>query len=285
MPFLPLVFILLLDISCQATTTATRGTAELPTTQTASPLAATRPAPTELQPVRRLTLLRSILLGSQQEYLTAEGPSRRGKLFEKLISGLDQVRRKEPPMTEIEVLAWLGPPDYGDSDERGAQYDYVFHAGSDDSYASLIFDANGLLDRVGWNTATQLHSEELRPFKVVHLADFAVKKHEVLGAGYLGLQVDGVYWEQDGHMYIGSYGVKVTSVAGDSPASRAGIQVGDRIIRINGARFENREFVEHVSQLQPGQVISLMIERKPIGTAKAEKEKIDVTVGSRPPSQ
>jgi hypothetical protein len=279
----PTFLLLLANVSCNTSANAPVGKQDVPPTRPVSPLAATRPASAEPAPVRRLTSLRSILLGLQQEYLAEEGPARRGKRFAALVSGLDEVRRKEPPMTEIEVLAWLGPPDYGDSDERGAEYYYLYeHAAPKDWYASPRFDPNGSLSRVGWNATSMLPLAGLHPYRVLHLAEVAAKTRAKLGAGYLGVRTKGLFWPKDGHTYIGSYGVEVTAVDPESPASRAGIQSGDRITRINGARFETDEFIERVSQLPPGQVASFTILRDLGGPAMTEEKPIDVTVGSRP---
>ena len=184
-------------------------------------------------------------------------------------------------MTEVEVLAWLGPPDYGDSDERGAEYFYLYEkVATKARFANLSFGPDGSLSRIGWNTTSTLALERLRRYQVVPFADLASKKHTDLGPGYLGLQIEALLWRQDGYLYIGSYGVEVTSVAADSPASRAGIQKGDRITAIDGARFEARGFQEDISRLKPGQTVTLRVLRNLKGTAADEKE-FKVVVGTR----
>ena len=243
----------------------------------------TGPTQAELKPLRRLTALRSILLSLQNEYLIAEGPTRRGKHFDSLVSVLDQFGCNEPPLTEIEVLAWLGPPDFGDSDERGAQYYYLYDRfGSKDWFASLTLDHNGVLNRIGWNEATELHPETMLPYHLFRMADGGAHKPLAPGRGYLGVRTERVSWSDDGHTYIGTYGVQVTSIAPDSPASHVGLQIGDRITRINGERFDATEFVQRISQLQPGQSATVTVLRNPQASTAADEKEIQVTIGSPP---
>jgi hypothetical protein len=73
--------------------------------------------PAHAAPIR-LTSVRLLLLTLQRQYLTAEGPARRSMKFVELAGAIDETRRKEPPVTEMEALDMLGSPDYARYDEQ-----------------------------------------------------------------------------------------------------------------------------------------------------------------------
>jgi hypothetical protein len=252
------------------------------TTRPIASLLTTQAAVAPHQSVRRLTTLRAVLLGLQQEYEAGEGPNRRGKRFEALVGAIDSVRWKEPPLTEMELLEWLGPPDYGDSDERGASYLYLYDRfGAKDWYVEFELDRNGNIREIGYNATSTRDLKTLRPFSVLHLAKVGVRNHAVVGDGYVGIQLGDLEWHQDGHVYVGSFGVAVGAVAANSPAARAGIKSGDRILKLDGKRVEANEFRDRVVQLRPGQVVTFSVLRKKDESADPEERKIEVTIGSR----
>jgi hypothetical protein len=148
------MLVLLICSSCSGARSAAGGGEQRsgPTTQLAP--AATQPT----LDVRRLTLRRWLILSLQAEYLLKEGTAHRGEQFAKLAGAVNQsivpttelrdgsAPRRVPtePWNETEVLALLGPPDWGDSDERGAEYFYFYDRfAAKDWYVSLEFDAQG----------------------------------------------------------------------------------------------------------------------------------------------
>jgi serine protease Do len=72
-------------------------------------------------------------------------------------------------------------------------------------------------------------------------------------------------------------GVGVRFVYPESPAAKAGIQTGDRIVAVNQAPVAGRlEMIDQVALLEPGKTVSLSIERG------AEKLSIDLTPAKLP---
>jgi hypothetical protein len=109
--------------------------------------------------------LRSALLSLQQAYLRDEGAARRGPKFARLVGGISTVRRKEPPVTEVELLGLLGPPDYGDSDNRGALFIYLYDRNARRDWAVFIeVDADGTVARTGWNAADAVDLSRYAPY-------------------------------------------------------------------------------------------------------------------------
>lgn len=121
----------------------------------APPAPATRQA-ARPEDARRLTELRSLLLGAQEDYLRNEGPERRGKWFLSAAGWLIECHRKEPPLTVLETLEVLGRPDYGGVNEKGATLVYLYY-NPDRNRQDMVdfyFDAAGLLTSIGYNTAS-----------------------------------------------------------------------------------------------------------------------------------
>jgi serine protease Do len=72
------------------------------------------------------------------------------------------------------------------------------------------------------------------------------------GTGYLGL---GTEADPEG-------GLRVTKVGEDSPAEKAGVEEGDRVVRLNGTDLESREQLQEImKELAPGDEIELGIQR------------------------
>jgi S1-C subfamily serine protease len=67
----------------------------------------------------------------------------------------------------------------------------------------------------------------------------------------------------------------VTSVTADSPAAKAGIQVGDIILTLNGSLIKGKDFETAIAVLRPGTQISVNYAR---GSSAHE---VRVTVGSQ----
>jgi S1-C subfamily serine protease len=59
-----------------------------------------------------------------------------------------------------------------------------------------------------------------------------------------------------------AHGVEVTSVASESPAAKAGVQVSDVIVEFNGQRVEGMEqFMRMVAETPPGSKVTLQVIR------------------------
>lgn len=115
---------------------------------------------------RRLSSERRAVLGAQQQYLQNEGASHRGWLFYTLIRAIEEAKREEPPVTEVELLELLGPPDYEDSSEDGQDYIYLVDLnGKKDGYFIVDIAPTGYLRQVGYNSTTQLDFKTVKPHK------------------------------------------------------------------------------------------------------------------------
>lgn len=85
------------------------------------------------------------------------------------------------------------------------------------------------------------------------------------GGGYLGVVLED---RRDG--------TTVSYVAGDSPAERAGLAVGDKILKVDGRPVTSRETVlERVRLRKPGDTVVLLVERE------GEELELAVTLGSK----
>lgn len=72
--------------------------------------------------------------------------------------------------------------------------------------------------------------------------------------------------------------LKVEGVVGGSPASQAGLKVGDQIIAVNGHVFPNtKTFAEYVGSIKPGQQID--VDYMPQGAGPKDAKRVGVTVG------
>ncbi len=91
------------------------------------------------------------------------------------------------------------------------------------------------------------------------LADGSTKKMDILSSYELP---DTSWWQRSGMRRIGvmpSYGATVGAVSPHSPAEQAGLQVGDKIIELNGTPIYNPESIMSVSQ--EGKPLTLTIMR------------------------
>jgi len=99
-----------------------------------------------------VTPFRRAVLGIQKEYLEQEGATRRGVLFQKLTHALDELRSNRESVTEFEMLALLGPPDFGQSDVGGASYAYLYDRfGKKDWGVIIDIGPDGIVNRIGWS--------------------------------------------------------------------------------------------------------------------------------------
>jgi hypothetical protein len=86
-----------------------------------------------------------------------DGAAHRGKQFATLTGAVEEVIRLEPPITEVELLEILGQPDYGISDQRGAEYIYLYDRNTHRDWAVIIsVGVDGLVSGIGWNATSAL---------------------------------------------------------------------------------------------------------------------------------
>lgn len=144
------------------------GTAHTPETETLTPQPRTRPT---VNLALRPTPQWQRLLELQQEYLGKEGATRRGRAFSDLAMAVNMMRgpssASHEAITELQVLALLGPPDFGYSVSTGAEmiYSYWRPELNEDWAVLITINSRGLLTRIGWNRmAALVPSGELNPF-------------------------------------------------------------------------------------------------------------------------
>ena len=212
-------------------------------------------------------------------------------LFER--SGIRQEAAES--LNEREVLAVLGPPDYGSSNQAGSDLAYRFRRkGLDtDLVVTISIDDRGRVKRFDWNALSALRPEYLRmfrltpsPFPVIDLgpngepATRPVREPRS-GDGYLGVRCAAVSWVEGGHEYVGLGCVQVREVAPGSPAAVAGLHVGDLIQAIDQDGTKPKTFMEQITSRRVGQHVMLTV--VPAGkTSWHDQREITVTLGSRP---
>lgn len=216
------------------------------------------------------------LLDLQAEYLKEEGVNHRGPKFEKLVNSIRYhlFVGQGPPITELEILELLGPPDYGVSDGRGAELAYKSGGG----YLNIIeIGPDGVLWHVfsHWTTAQDLAAlPRWHPFLENYIPP--------PGSGYLGIAL------APQTLHPGDVtSVLVGGIAPNGPASHSGIRAGDRITAIDDKPIPLdgiRGFMEQVAALPPGKIITLKVSRPGKDNKHDSIENVKVTVGSRPPA-
>jgi hypothetical protein len=267
------------------------------TTQNAQPTTAqstraSQPADVVLRPTAKWLWV----LKLQQDYLAKEGAAHRGPIFETLTYVLGSLltpvldfrpsaMREEPaePLSEREVLAVLGPPDYGRSNQAGCDSAYRFRRkGLDtDLVVTITIDARGRVERFDWDALSSLRPEFLRLYRRTAGPATRPLRQMQPGDGYIGVLADRVSWIEGRHEYLGLGGVQVREVVPGSPADRAGLRAGDTIEGVDqeGTTFET--FAAQITRHRPGQTVTLTV--LPAGkTSWHDRKRITVTLGSRP---
>jgi hypothetical protein len=252
------------------------------------------PEPSAADVALRPTIHLALLLKLQGEYLASEGPAHRGTAFAKLVGGLLMSvpsrrgmipfgeKTREEPVTEFEMLALLGPPDYAEADWRGAEYVYLYESRGRRQAVSIEVGGRGFVDRIGYNSAKAMQLEQARRYRpLVRFPDEVPASTLPADGGYLGVNVGTVRWWQDGHLYVGAHGAQVYYVAEGSPAARAGIVKGEVIERIGDQRSEAEDFQAQVARLKPGEKVELTVLREG-GTAPVDQRVVTVMLGTRP---
>lgn len=224
-----------------------RGTSPAPYGATSQNVSSTKPvagADGSALPAARPSGIRVRLLNLQADYLRDEGVQHRGPRFTKLFNTIRAVLafKPSPPLTELEILELLGPPDYGISDKRGASYIYVAN------YAFLVdVGPTGLVTHVG---STSIQDADLQ--NAPRWRRYGARPATTQGAGYLGLKIAV-------DRGASPLGLRLLGVFPGSPAKNAGLKEGDIIVRMNGepAGTDPAEFAQKISSLTPGKVVSL----------------------------
>jgi hypothetical protein len=106
------------------------------------------------------SLHRGVVLGLQQRYLEEEGFHHRGPLFARTTGAIDQARSDDSPISEFEVLALLGPPDFGGMSDRGSQYVYVYKSNAREHVIVIDFNPEGLMVKLGYNSKNAFSTED-----------------------------------------------------------------------------------------------------------------------------
>ena len=89
------------------------------------------------------------------------------------------------------------------------------------------------------------------------------------GQGYLGVTLDA---NADGQ----GQGVRISRVDNNSPAQRAGLKIGDRILKVNGQTLSNpQDLVQMIQRMDPNQSAELTV------IADGGREEIDVQLASK----
>jgi hypothetical protein len=269
------------------------------TTQSTQP-AATQSTPASAQGdlVLRPTAKWLWVLKLRQDYLAKEGAAHRGPIFETLTQALNSlavpvlhigpsVMRQEPAesLSEREVLAMLGPPDYGSSNQAGSDLAYRFRReGLDvDLVVTISIDGHGRVKRFDWDALSSLRPEFPRLYRRTAGPATRPVRQPKAGDGYIGVHADQVSWIEGRHEYLGLGGVQVREVVPGSPADRAGLRTGDIIEGVDQQATAFETFVDQITRHRPGQTITLTV--LPAGTTSwHDRKEITVTLGSRPAS-
>ncbi len=117
----------------------------------------------------------------------------------------------------------------------------------------------------------------------IGLEDF----EDAIGAGYLGIYVDDLNFPKAQALkYAKTQGLLITGVVSDSPASSAGLQADDIIMKINDQVIENKEhFIQMRKTNLPGEVLKMTIWRngaeQPIELTLSERTELSIPTKSQ----
>lgn len=142
-----LLFLPTLCSSCHQPASATGPTAGIIATS----------EPSAPNAVARLSSIEPRLHDVWRSYVTTEGDSHRGDQFAQVASALDYMRSRNPPVpvSELEVLSFLGLPDCGESRDKNAVYVYSYWRTETDSrWVAIVSIESGQLKTIGWNDAS-----------------------------------------------------------------------------------------------------------------------------------
>ena len=116
------------------------------------------------------------------------------------------------------------------------------------------------------------------PINMAKSIEAQLQKYGKVTRGWLGVVIQNVdknLAESFGLKQAG--GILISEVQKDSPASAAGLQQGDVILRLNGVELQNvSDLRNRVALLQPGSKAMLDIMRN------GREKKIQVTIGEQP---
>jgi len=145
--------------------------------------------------------------------------------------------------------------------------------------AGQVIGLNTLVIRSGGSTGDQA---EGLGFAVAANTVRAVSD-QIIRQGYVARPYLGVQWEPitpdiaAQYNLAAKWGIYVTDLASNGPASKAGIQVGDIITAIDGTTLDDTHpFINALLQYRPGQLVPLTILRN------GQTLTVPVTLGERP---
>lgn len=221
--------------------------------------------------------MRLTLLDLQRDYLEQETIEKRGPKFAKLMGAMrvicDHSPKEDPPLSELEVLELLGPPDYGLSDKRGATFIYV----CGNSAYSVNVGPDGLVNRVGSGQLRDAHLSDAPRWRPYYQRSALPS-----GTSYLGIEV-----AVDGEHAGGPNGLRVVGTVPDSPASKSMLKSGDLIVAINGKAIGRNDadvFRQITASMPAGTIAAIQFIRpEQDGTYSAHDVKLTVGTWSAPP--
>ena len=267
------------------------------------PVAAAGPAAPASRPADNLLLRPTVewlaILELQQRYLATEGPSHRGPAFAQLALALNQLmvptfkigvwgmgRMPLHSISEVEVLAVLGPPDFGGSNQGGSELIYRYRREELHTDWAVIIevDSQGLVKEFAWNELSVLHPERLRPYNRKRRPTTRPASQPKPGDAFLGIGWGIISWRKGNDLYIGTLGVQVEHVLPGGSAEHAGLHSGDVIQAIDQQQTDAESFQQQLSRFRPGQTVTLTV--LPAGkTAWTDLRQVPVTLDSRPAPQ
>ncbi|TAE87066.1 MAG: PDZ domain-containing protein [Verrucomicrobia bacterium] len=175
-------------------------------------------------------------------FLAAEPPAR------SLIGALSSDRFKDREQAELDLGRWADR-----QPERGIK--------------SLLLEFEGAKD------------PEIRRRVRGLLRRIVVEEHQKSGMGYVGIRMVSVELMVPGDSSVRS-GVRILGVEADTPASRAGLRVGDVIVGLDGVVWRGggaqQSFADEIKRRKPGSEAWISIARD------GKVEKILIVVGPRP---
>ena len=166
--------------------------------------------------------------------------------------------------------------------ENFIQTDAAIHPGNS---GGALVDANGNL--VGINTAiysqtgTSMGIGYAIPVSIARQVMEQIIEKGTVTRGWIGVGVQDLTKELAESLKLSAAGgVLITQVERGGPAGKAGVQLGDVLLSVNGRRVaDTSTMLNLIAALQPGQQARLKLARN-----QAETE-LDVTVGRRPKPQ
>jgi hypothetical protein len=225
---------------------------------------------------RRPEGMRLKLLDFQRDYLENEGAGKKGPKFARLMGTLrvlcDHTLKEDAPVSELEILELLGPPDYGISEQRGAAFTYIC---GDRAY-DIDIGPDGLVKDVGSRPLSDANLRDT-PRWLPYSPPSAVPS----GTSYLGIEVA----VDDDHAGVRD-GLLVVGIVPGSPASKSILKSGDVILAIDGVPMRANDaplFRQKTARMRPGDIAAIrFITREVDGAASTRDVKVAAATWTGP---